>query len=188
MALPRFCSQCGAPLPAPPPVICAACDTSHWRDAKPCAGALVSRAGKLLLVRRAHDPWKGTWDVPGGFCGLREHPRHAAAREVREETALDVELGGVLGMWIDSYAPDDADKITLNIYFHASVGGSGETRPDASEVAEVAWFAADELPDELAFPGHLPAVLRAWRASLEEPPRSPAARPRPLPRNPEPFV
>jgi ADP-ribose pyrophosphatase YjhB (NUDIX family) len=122
MALPRFCCECGAPLPAPPPVTCPACDASHWLDAKPCAGALVSRGGKLLLVRRAHEPWRGAWDVPGGFCGPREHPRDAAAREVREETALEVDVGGVLGMWIDSYAPDGpgADKVTLNIYFHAS--------------------------------------------------------------------
>jgi ADP-ribose pyrophosphatase YjhB (NUDIX family) len=190
MALPRFCSHCAAPLPAPPPVICPACDTSHWLDAKPCAGALVSRAGRLLLVRRAHEPWKGAWDVPGGFCGLREHPRDAAAREVREETALEVEVEGVIGMWIDSYAPegDDADKITLNIYFHAIVSGSGETHVDPREVAEAGWFAPDQLPEPLAFPGHLPAVLRAWRASLEEHTPPAASRPRPLPRNPEPFV
>src|SRR5207344_2557603 len=105
MALQRFCSHCAAPLPAPPPVTCPACDTSHWHDAKPCAGALVSRGGKLLLVRRAQAPWKGAWDVPGGFCGGREHPKQAAAREVREETALEVEVAGVLGMWMDAYAP-----------------------------------------------------------------------------------
>ena len=89
MALPRFCSQCAAPLPSPPPVTCRSCDTSHWLDAKPCAGALVARGGKLMLVRRAHEPWRGAWDVPGGFCGPREHPAEAAEREVREETGLD---------------------------------------------------------------------------------------------------
>ena len=56
MALPRFCSHCAAPLPSPPPVTCRSCDTSHWLDAKPCAGALVARGGKLMLVRRAHEP------------------------------------------------------------------------------------------------------------------------------------
>ncbi len=171
--MPRFCSECGAPLPAPPPVICRACDTSHWLDAKPCAGALVSHGGKLLLVRRAHEPWKGAWDLPGGFCDPREHPSDAAAREVREETALDVDIGPVLGMWIDSYAPDGpgADKVTLNIYFSASVADGSETRPDSSEVAEIGWFAADELPEPLAFPGHLPAVLGAWQAAQERAPR-----------------
>ena len=124
MALPRFCSHCAAPLPSPPPVTCRSCDTSHWLDAKPCAGALVARGGKLMLVRRAHEPWRGAWDVPGGFCGPREHPADAAEREVREETGLAVRVGSVLGMWIDTYAPEgkDADKVTLNIYFHATAG------------------------------------------------------------------
>jgi ADP-ribose pyrophosphatase YjhB (NUDIX family) len=191
MALPRFCSHCAAPLPAPPPVTCPACDTSHWLDAKPCAGALVSRGGKLLLVRRAHEPWKGAWDVPGGFCSGREHPQHAAVREVREETGLEVALGEVLGMWIDCYASEGpgAEKITLNIYFHATVVGSTLLRPGRAEAAEIGWFAADELPEPLAFPGHLPEALAAWRAGLDEAPRPAATRHRTREaRKPEPFV
>lgn len=169
MALPRFCSHCAAPLPSPPPVTCPACDTSHWLDAKPCAGALVTRRGKLLLVRRAHEPWRGRWDVPGGFCGPREHPADAAAREVREETGLAVRVGGILGMWIDSYAPDgpDAEKVTLNVYFHATADGAAEPRADPTEVAEVGWFSPGELPQDIAFPGHVPRVLEAWRDAAE---------------------
>jgi ADP-ribose pyrophosphatase YjhB (NUDIX family) len=161
----RFCSHCGAPLPAPPPVTCGTCETSHWLDAKPCAGALVTRDGRLLLVRRAHEPWHGLWDIPGGFCGPREHPEAAAAREVREETGLTVRVGRVLGMWMDSYAADgpDADKATLNIYFHATVEGAAAPTANPNEVAEIAWFLPQDLPRELAFPGHVPTVLRAWR-------------------------
>jgi 8-oxo-dGTP pyrophosphatase MutT (NUDIX family) len=110
MALSRFCSHCAAPLPGPPPVTCRSCDTSHWLDAKPCGGALVARGSQLLLVRRAHAPWRGAWDVPGGFCGPREHPRDAARREVREETGLDVRVGGILGIWVDTYADQDGDS------------------------------------------------------------------------------
>jgi 8-oxo-dGTP diphosphatase len=191
MALPRFCSHCAAPLPAPPPVTCPSCDTSHWLDAKPCAGALVARGGQLMLVRRAHAPWRGAWDVPGGFCGPREHPKDAAEREVREETGLDVRVGSVLGMWIDSYAEEGevSDKVTLSIYFHATVRGGAQPRTDPNEVAEIGWFAGDDLPSDLAFPGHIPEVLRAWRESLEPAPRPavPAARP-PSPRKPEPIV
>jgi 8-oxo-dGTP diphosphatase len=164
----RFCPECAAPLPALPPVTCRSCDTSHWLDAKPCAGALVVKGGKLLLVRRAHAPWRGRWDVPGGFCGA-EHPREAAVRELREETGLAVRTGPVLGMWMDTYAPEgpDADKLTLNIYFHATVEGAAETVCDPNEVAEIGWFAPDALPDDVAFPAHVPAVLRAWRESFE---------------------
>jgi ADP-ribose pyrophosphatase YjhB (NUDIX family) len=168
MARPRFCSQCAAPLPGPPPVICPACDTSHWLDSKPCAGALVTRNGALLLVRRAHAPWLGQWDIPGGFCGPREHPRDAAARELREETGLVARIGAIAGIWMDNYEPDDADsdKVTMNVYFHATVEGAGEPLTDPNEVAEIRWFAPDELPLQPAFPGHVPDVLRAWRQAM----------------------
>lgn len=170
MALPRYCSHCAAPLPGPPPVACPSCDTSHWLDAKPCAGALVALEGRLLLVRRAHSPWRGAWDIPGGFCGPREHPSEAAVREVREETGLVVQTSSILGMWIDSYGPDgpDADKVTLSIYFQATPRGRVETRADPNEVAEIRWFAPGELPSAVAFPGHVPAVLRAWQLTVGE--------------------
>jgi 8-oxo-dGTP diphosphatase len=122
----------------------------------------VTWNGRLLLVRRAHEPWRGSWDIPGGFCGPREHPADAAVREVREETGLFVRTGAILGLWIDSYGPD-ADKVTLNIYFHATPQGTPETRMDPNEVAEIAWFAPGETPSAMAFPGHVPAVLRAWK-------------------------
>ena len=59
MGEPRYCSQCGAPLPGTPPVTCDSCAAGFWRNPKPCAGALVVREGKVLLVKRSREPWLG---------------------------------------------------------------------------------------------------------------------------------
>jgi 8-oxo-dGTP diphosphatase len=161
------CSACGATLPSRPPVACPRCGAEHWRNAKPCAGALVMQDGRLLLLRRNIEPWLGWWDIPGGFCDADEHPMETAAREAQEETGIAVDVTGYLGVWLDRYpSADDPDHVvTLNAYYHATAGPEvGE--PDPHETSEIGWFAPDELPD-IAF-HHARAVLAAWRDAVRE--------------------
>jgi ADP-ribose pyrophosphatase YjhB (NUDIX family) len=162
-----FCSACGRPLLRLPPTECPACGTAHWNDAKPCASALVMTGSQLLMVRRAQEPWKGMWDVPGGFCEPGEHPIRTAQREVFEETGIRVRIVGFLGIWLDEYAEArGALKRTLNIYYHAVPSGPAAVAPDITEVLEAAFFAGSSLPVSLAFPGHVPAALAAWRLAV----------------------
>jgi ADP-ribose pyrophosphatase YjhB (NUDIX family) len=130
------------------------------------------RDGKLLLMRRAHEPWRGRWDIPGGFCEADEHPAHTAAREAREETGLEVEITGFLGMWLDRY-PDPAGTaeqgVTLNAYYHGvPVAGSTVSAADPAEAAEVAWFEPEDVPRPIAFPHHAEAVMAAWKDAVKE--------------------
>ena len=129
----------------------------------------MTHAGKLLLVQRKQEPWQGYWDVPGGFCGLFEHPISTAERELLEETGLVVRITGLLGMWLDAYDDDptrEARKMTLNIYYHAVPVGDIALTPDTAELASVGWFAADAVPSNLAFPHHIVPVLEAWRQAV----------------------
>ena len=54
-------------------------------------GAVILRDGEVLIVRRANPPLQGEWSIPGGALDLGEKLRDGIAREVREETGLDVE-------------------------------------------------------------------------------------------------
>lgn len=167
MDLERFCPACSTPLVERvvddrPRRVCPACGRVHWRNAKPCAGALIIRNGKVLLVRRAIEPFRGYWDIPGGFCEVDEHPAETTIREVREETGLEIELTGLLGLWLDEYVKD----LTLNIYYLA--------RPltrrlqVGSDADGGAWFAPDALPRRIAFVNGALA-LAAWATSDSTP-------------------
>ena len=126
------------------------------------------REGRLLLLRRAIEPWRGTWDIPGGFCEAHEHPIETAVREVREETGLDVRVTGFLGMWLDVYddphGRGDDKTITLNCYYHAvPVDPDPIPKLDRTEASDYAWFEPGDLPTHIAFANHATNVLAAWR-------------------------
>lgn len=58
-----------------------------------CVGAVVfDDVGRLLLIRRANEPGRGRWSVPGGRVEDGETDHHAVIREVAEETGLAIEI------------------------------------------------------------------------------------------------
>jgi 8-oxo-dGTP diphosphatase len=166
----RFCDACGAPLEAAPPTVCGRCGAEHWLNAKPCANALVLRDGEVLLARRAHDPWRGAWCAPGGFCEPREHPVDAAEREIHEETGLRARVTAFLGIWLDAYADDpldpDADTIGVAYYLAEPVEGAPVDAFDPVETEEIGWFPLDRPPRPLAPPGTLDRVFAAAREAV----------------------
>jgi len=154
-----FCEKCASRLTdreigGAKRQVCPQCGSIVYEHSRPCAGALVVDRGCVLLVKRAVDPFKGYWDIPGGFLEAGEHPAAGAARELLEETGLSIEPIEVVGLFVDEYG---ADKIpTLSIVYHARVK-SGTARA-ASDASEVRWFALDQLPDKLAFPWSRQAI------------------------------
>jgi ADP-ribose pyrophosphatase YjhB (NUDIX family) len=146
-------------------VICGVCGFTAYAQSEPTACALVvDDGGRLLLARRAGEPERGKWDLPGGFLGEGESPLDGLRRELREETGLEIEPLAFAGAWVDRYGPGEEAPFTLNLYWTARIV-SGDMRA-ADDVSELRWFSPEELPadDELAF-SNVAEAISAWRAT-----------------------
>ncbi len=152
-----FCPLCAGPLdpdggPGGRPT-CAACDYVQYADPKVAAGVVVELDGSILLVRRNHDPMYGRWSFPSGYVDAGEVVEEAAVREVLEETAVEVRIDRLLGVY-------SGPESTVIFIAFAGTAIGGEPRP-GDEAMAVGLFEPDALP-ELAFP-HDGAILEAWR-------------------------
>jgi ADP-ribose pyrophosphatase YjhB (NUDIX family) len=165
----RYCWRCAGQLTEAPPTTCPHCGQGHYNNPKPAAEALLVKDGQILLIRRATEPFKGLWDIPGGFCDAGEHPAATAERELREETGHSGRVTQMIGIWMDTYGepdPDGMQETTLNISFLLQPAGAGAAHGPDGEASELRWFALDAPPEDLAFPAHQAAVLRAAAALL----------------------
>ena len=106
-------------------------------------GGVVVEDGRILVIRRAHEPGEGLWAVPGGRVEPDETVRHAVAREVREETGLDVEVGDLA--WWGRLGSGDHPYLVFD-YLASISGGDLRAGSDALEARWVPIERLDELP------------------------------------------
>ena len=105
----------------------------------------------VLLVRRARDPFRGMWALPGGFADEYEPLELAAARELAEETSvvLPQPPSDIVGVY--AQRGRDPRGWTVTVAYVADLGH--ETRPEPAggdDAAEARWWPVDDLPP-LAF-------------------------------------
>ena len=155
----KYCPQCSNPLMQRfienrERHVCSQCDFIYYQHSKLCVGALVLDQGKLLLVKRAIAPFKGYWDIPGGFLEAGEAPQTGAMRELLEETGLLIQPTELLGLYMDTYGPTGEPVLTI-CYIAEVVGGEGQPQ---SDVEQLQWFELTALPKEIAFDWSLEAL------------------------------
>ena len=137
---------------------CTACGWVNYENLRVQVAVVATHMNKMLWMRRADEPRRGFWELPGGFMEVGESPREAAAREVLEETGVAIN-------------PD-----ALTLYVLGNISSTNEIhllfRGDIEEQAvkpgpeaiEVDWFAELEAPwDQLAYPVGEAGLRRFYR-------------------------
>jgi len=124
----------------------------------PCVGAVIrDDAGRLLLIKRGHEPGKGLWSIPGGRVEAGESDAAAVVREVREETGLVVVPGPLIGS-VRRPASGDGGVFDIRDYAAAVTGGALVPGDDADDAV---WAGPAEL-DTLPLTAGLLDTLRSW--------------------------
>jgi 8-oxo-dGTP diphosphatase len=128
-------------------------------------GAVIVDGDRVVLVKRAHEPLKGEWSLPGGTVEVGETLADAVAREVREETGLDVQVTALVDVLDRVHRGSDGRveyHFVLLDYKCRVVSG---TLSPGSDAADARWVHCDDLP---AYDLRDPAV-RVVRAAFQLP-------------------
>lgn len=100
--------------------------------------ALIVKRGRVLMVKASRGLSAGIWNLPGGFISFGEHPEESLAREVKEETGLDIGVKSLL---------DVSTNVFAGLYFLVLIylcEARGRLRLDPSEIAEAKWIPLKE--------------------------------------------
>lgn len=109
--------------------------------------AVIERDGKIMLIKRKNEPFKGDWAIPGGFVEYGESTEDAIIREAKEETGLDITPKALLGVY--SKPGRDPRGHVVSICYVATATGE---EMGGSDAADAAFFTSDEIKKlKLAF-------------------------------------
>ncbi len=158
----KFCPQCGtrSKTIGKVPFRCSECGFANFFGPVAAVGALVvNDKNQLLLVRRARDPAKGRWGLPGGFVDRFETIEDAIVREVHEETSLQLSTKTLLMSHPNGYRYGGIVVAVIDIFFVCQARQSDAIRLQKNELSEFRWVERDSsLFNEMAFESNRIAI------------------------------
>jgi ADP-ribose pyrophosphatase YjhB (NUDIX family) len=151
----RYCPRCGEALAnaISNPLRCGKCEFVYFFNPTVAAAAYIQNPlGEYLMIRRANEPAKGLFGIPGGFIDIGESAEEALRREVREEVNLEIAEITYLCSCKNDYLYRDVLYPVCDLIFTAVAQNLEHVQAlDAVDAYE--WRTLESLHDsEIAFP------------------------------------
>lgn len=162
-----YCPECKATLDDT--LEFPACPDGHFIKYQNVASTTILLAvykNELLFLKRAHEPKKGTWHLPAGFCNIDESLEDAIARETIEETGIVIDKSNLqyIGSFPSSYGDQNQTRNLGAAFLYEF-----QERPVVTideESLEYRWFQLNETPSDIGFADIIAAVSRLKQLRL----------------------
>lgn len=106
---------------------------------------IIENDGEILLVKEGKQVAEDTWNLPAGSMEESENPKECAVREAKEETGLEIEPEGLVGVYVDT--SDDGSEKVVNFVFQSKVGEREASAADQETVKKVEWYNPEEVKE-----------------------------------------
>jgi NAD+ diphosphatase len=142
----KFCTYCRAELTLQDNYkSCPDCGRHYYFNAKPCVAIILSNLkGEILLTKRAAEPFKDWWDIPGGFVEENESLEQAIRRELKEETGLEVVNLKYEGSLYEDYHFRDDNIPVVGAIFSGVIKGDSVVKVD-DDVSDYKFVPREEV-------------------------------------------
>jgi len=141
---------------------------SHEFPAAPIVGvgAVIVKDGRAVIIRRANDPYKGQWSIPGGRVELGESLAEAVRREMKEETGLEVHVGPMIEVFERIVRDEGRVRYHFVIidYLCTCLGGVLCAGDDADDVR---WVTSEELAQYEIRASAVAVIRRGLQLAIE---------------------
>lgn len=148
----KFCPKCGSSHFVENNIKSKRCETCgfvyYFNPSSSTIAIIINSNGELLVATRAHDPAKGTFDLPGGFVDMNETGEEAVIREVKEETGLHVSQAKYMFSIPNTYVYSGFEVHTLDLVYLCKVDDMRNMQAE-DDVASLQFIKISELNPDL---------------------------------------
>ncbi len=163
----KYCPHCGSAdfvAKSRKEFACRDCGFNFFPNAAAAVACVIEDSdGKIMLTKRARDPWKGCYDLPGGFVDPGESIEEAIHREMKEETGCDVHIESFICSRPNRYIFSGYEVNTTDIAFRCRLAEHTVLRP-SDDVSSIEWFSPSDIPFEKI---HFPSIYEILKTYIQ---------------------